>query len=75
MLLTYILIHAYSRVGSAIFTIISFAFNTLLSNAKHPKIRKIFRIQMKTISLLKQQQIYAISTYSIKSQTKFISIL
>jgi PST family polysaccharide transporter len=43
------LIPAYGGVGAAIATVISQAFASFLSNATHPKTRKIFNIQVKSL--------------------------
>jgi PST family polysaccharide transporter len=43
------LIPAYGTVGAAIATVISQAFASFLSNATHPKTRKIFNLQVKCI--------------------------
>jgi PST family polysaccharide transporter len=43
------LIPAYGGVGAAIATVISQAFASFLSNATHPKTRKIFNIQVKCL--------------------------
>lgn len=43
------LIPAYGGVGAAIATVISQAFASFLSNATHPKTRKIFDLQVKSL--------------------------
>ena len=43
------LIPAYGGVGAAIATVISQAFASFLSNATHPKTRKIFNLQVKSL--------------------------
>jgi PST family polysaccharide transporter len=43
------LIPAYGGVGAAIATVISQAFASFLSNATHPKTRKIFNLQVKCL--------------------------
>ena len=43
------LIPAYGGVGAAIATVISQAFATFFSNATHPKTRKIFKLQVKSL--------------------------
>ncbi|MEI6330026.1 MAG: flippase [Pseudanabaena sp. ELA645] len=43
------LIPAYGAVGAAIATVISQAFASFLSNATHPKTRKIFNLQVKCL--------------------------
>jgi polysaccharide transporter, PST family len=48
--LNLILIPAYGGVGAAIATVVSQAFASLLSNAFHPKTRKIFQLQLKSFA-------------------------
>jgi PST family polysaccharide transporter len=47
--LNFLLIPGYGGVGAAIATVISQAFASFLSNATHPKTRKIFNIQVKSL--------------------------
>ncbi|MGY6530559.1 MAG: flippase [Cyanobacterium sp.] len=49
ILLNLLLIPLYAGVGAAIATIISQAIASFLSNATHPKTRKIFKIQLKSL--------------------------
>ncbi|MDB9523229.1 flippase [Dolichospermum circinale CS-1225] len=49
IVLNLILIPGYGGVGAAIATVISQAFASFLSNATHPKTRKIFNIQVKSL--------------------------
>ena len=51
VLLNLFLIPAYSGLGAAISTVISYAFSDLLCNATHPKTQKIFWIQIKSLLL------------------------
>ena len=49
IVLNFILIPGYGGVGAAIATVISQAFASFLSNATHPKTRKIFNLQVKSL--------------------------
>ncbi|MEA5618345.1 flippase [Cronbergia sp. UHCC 0137] len=49
IILNFLLIPGYGGVGAAIATVISQAFASFLSNASHPKTRKIFHIQVKSL--------------------------
>ncbi len=51
IVLNILLIPAYGGVGAAIATVISQAVASFLSNATHPKTRKIFKLQVKSILL------------------------
>ena len=49
VILNIFFIPAYGGVGAAIATVISQAFASFLSNATHPKTRKIFNLQVKSL--------------------------
>ncbi|MDZ8187297.1 MAG: flippase [Nostoc sp. ChiSLP02] len=52
VILNLLLIPRYIGVGAAIATVISYAVGSVLANATHPKTRKIFKIQMRSILML-----------------------
>jgi PST family polysaccharide transporter len=49
ILLNFFLIPSYGGVGAAIATVISQAVASFLSHASHPKTRKIFKLQLKSL--------------------------
>ncbi|MCM0592908.1 MAG: flippase [Gloeotrichia echinulata DEX184] len=51
VLLNLLLIPAYSGLGAAIATVISYAFSSFLANAAHPQTKKLFMLQLKSILL------------------------
>jgi polysaccharide transporter, PST family len=49
IILNFLLIPAYGGIGAAIATVISQAFASFLSNATHPRSRKIFQVQLRSL--------------------------
>ncbi|MBO3460963.1 flippase [Aetokthonos hydrillicola Thurmond2011] len=54
VLLNIFLLPTYGGMGAALATVISYSFSDFFSNATHPKTRKIFKIQIKSLLLFKQ---------------------